>query len=890
MGDQKPYRYSQSDSLPIPTYEEATSSRPPSSQSHLGPEEISHDAERQGLLSHQDGQENERNGSSLLRRQDGHEYHAPTVESARSSLEFLSSSTASSPRSSDESLRREMVEMDVLDPEGNCVSEGSPIGHRLSKHFTLITNTLSSIHLPFRKYMPSSEAVHAWLAEARDQRHMLALRFFAIFLVMSMLYIVFISDIFTVNGRGAMQMYDPESVRIFVQSHVDESNIESYLEYLTQYDHIAGTEGNYVLAKWVQGHFKAADLEGIELEQFEVYLNYPRKDGRRVAIIDPPELAWEAKIEEEMAYKNPPREQTLVFHGHSRSGNVTGPLIYANYGSRDDFKTLADRGINVTGSIALVRYYGTQGDRALKIKAAELAGAVGCIIYSDPAEDGFVQGEPFPNGRYMPEDGVQRGGVSLMSWIVGDVLSPGFASTPGEKKRISKDNNPGLNNIPSIPLSWRDAQKLLQSLKGHGKELTDDWVGGVPEVEWWSGDQSSPTVHLMNIQDEEERQPIYNVLGQITGLEQPTKPIIIGNHRDSWCFGAADPNGGTAVMLEVVRIFGELKRLGWRPLRTIQFASWDAEEYNLVGSTEHVEARIDDLRRDGFAYVNVDVAVIGSNFTAAGSPLFQKPLLHVLDRVSDPLSNQTLRTIWDHEGKKLEGLGAGSDYVAFQDLAGTSSIDLTFDGPKFPYHSCYENFDWMTQFGDPGFLYHKAMGQIIALLILELSDRPILPYDMVAYSDAILGYVNDISSYASHRISKAEKDGRKPTLDLSRLFDAAKGFQKNSREFHDWDNTWETMVYGSGFENNVMAIKRMSHNSRMANFETHLLDLEDGGGLPGREQFKHILFAPQAWSGYDEAFFPLIRDAVDADDWDAAQKAVNRVSSILGHASRKLLH
>jgi len=272
-------------------------------------------------------------------------------------------------------------------------------------------------------------------------------------------------------------------------------------------------------------------------------LNYPKAGGRRVAIVEPPELAWEAKLEEEPVYENatPQKQQTLVFHGHSRAGNVTGPLIYANYGSREDFQRLRDDGVNMTGAIALVRYYGTQGDRAMKVKAAEQAGAAGCLIYSDPKEDGFLKGEPWPNGRWRPSDGVQRGAVSLMSWVVGDVLTPGWASVVGAE-RVSKDNNPGLVNIPSLPLAWRDTQRLLQVLKGHGQMVPEGWRGGVPEIEeWWSGNQSSPIVHLKNEQDEVEQQAIWNVMGVIEGVEEKAKKVIVGNHRDSWCFGAGDP-------------------------------------------------------------------------------------------------------------------------------------------------------------------------------------------------------------------------------------------------------------------------------------------------------------------------------------------------------------
>jgi hypothetical protein len=223
-------------------------------------------------------------------------------------------------------------------------------------------------------------------------------------------------------------------------------------------------------------------------------------------------------------------------------------------------------------------------------------------------------------------------------------------------------------------------------------------------------------------------------MARISGVEQSEKSIIIGNHRDSWDFGAADPGSGTAVLVEVARVFGDLVSRGWRPLRTIEFASWDGEEYNLIGSTEYVEDNMDRLRTDGFAYLNVDVGVSGPNFRASASPVFQKALMRVLDRTSDPVLNETLRKLWDDGGHKLEGLGAGSDYVAFQDMAGISSLDFGFEGLPFPYHSVYENFEWMDKFGDPGFQYHEVLAQILALLILEYAERPVMPFDMTGYA------------------------------------------------------------------------------------------------------------------------------------------------------------
>ncbi|KAL8689640.1 MAG: hypothetical protein Q9224_004597, partial [Gallowayella concinna] len=811
MVDEK-HRYVHQDSLPIPTYEEATSSRPSSSQSYLGPEEVSHDAERQGLLSR--GRPPQNNG-----------YEPPTVESARSSLDFLPSSNGSSRRSSAEALQREIQQMDVEEPGSQTRA------NRISKRITSLTHSLSSINLPFREWLPSGQYIRAkipsWPHVLRFQPNWIIVgRIFAIFLVVFIIWLFFISDLFAVRGTRMTNMFEPENLRAYVLNHINADNIRQNLEHATQYDHIAGTEGNFFLAKWVETSFQQAGLELVGLERFDVYLNYPKIGGRRVAIIDPPELEWFAKIEEEPVYPIEYEvQQTLVFHGYSKTGNVTGPLIYANYGSRHDFQQLADSGINLEGSIALVRYYGTQSDRALKVKAAALAGAAGCIIYSDPAEDGFLKGEPYPKGRYMPDDAVQRGSVAMSSWVVGDALSPGFASLPGERRRESVDNNPGLPTIPSIPLAWRDAQKLLQALKGHGNKIEDPKaIGGVPNVEWWTGDSGSPTVLLMNDQIEKEREGIYNVLGKIVGAEQPEKSIIVGNHRDAWCFGGADPGSGTAVMLEVVRIFGQLRKAGWSPRRSIEFASWDGEEYNMIGSTEHVENRIEDLRRNAFAYLNVDVAVVGSEFKAEG-PIFESALKRVLGRVTDPQdSNRTLRQIWEDKKTTMAGLGSGSDYVAFLDLAGTSSIDMSFDGPPYPYHSCYDNFNWMDKFGDPGFQYHKALAQVWALLILDMADRPLLPLDMSVYAREVAKYVQDLEKYVR---SKSTKDS--PKIDISSLKSAADDFVVNANRFEDWGAAWLKTVFESGgFENRDMYTQRVEHNIKMADFETNLLDIDGG--------------------------------------------------------------
>lgn len=801
MGDAK-FDYQ---SLPIPSYEEATA-QPSSSRSDLGD---GNEAERQGLLGRQNASGN---------------YHPPTVESARNSLDDLVSSASGSTRGSTDALRRELDQMEVDDSAQGSSSRSRPrLRYQLSKRLSSLTRSLRPLQrylptLPTLPTFPTNFTMNDARARMKDHGCIMLLRLFALLLVVSLVYVFFVGDIFNLNNRMVMgQSYSASSVENFIQGHINVTNIAENLKRVTSFPHLAGTEGSFVLAEWVEEEFRKAAFDEVQRQEFQVYLNYPRDDGRKVAIIDPPHMVWEAILEENDA-------RVPTFHGHSRSGNVTGPLVYANFGSREDFQVLADQGISLNGSIALVRYYGSEPDRALKIKAAELAGAAGCIIYSDPIQDGFVKGPAYPKGRYMPFDGVQRGGVSMMSQVVGDVLSPGFASTPGEKERLSPEDSPGLVKIPSLPIAWRDAQRLLQALEGHGSKVPKEWIGGVPKVqEWWTGDQSSPTVHLMNLQDEVERQPIYNVHGTIIGLEEQEKKIIVGNHRDSWCLGSADPGSGTAVFLELVRAFGELLTYGWRPLRTIEFVSWDAEEYNLIGSTEYVEKEVDDLRANAYAYLNVDVGVSGTEFYAAGSPVFERTVRQILGRLSDPYANKTLKEIWKKKGLKLEPLGAGSDFVAFQDIAGTSSIDFGFQGQEFPYHSCYESYDWMQQFGDPGFQYHKLLAQFWGLLLLDVSENPMLPFDMEAYARHVTRWVKELDHFA-------KKKGAK--VDMQLMYNAAAELEANTAQFQSWNQVWHDSVWDSGgYESNVMAIQRVNHNTRMASFDTNLLDLEEGGGV-----------------------------------------------------------
>ncbi|KAF5003236.1 hypothetical protein FDECE_10194 [Fusarium decemcellulare] len=886
-----------------PTYDEAVASG-----SHYNPddwapaprsptnERNATEEESQGLLQHSSGA-----GSS--RRPDG--YRPPTVET-----DDEDSLWASDSDSDDEAahVRREMQEMDIEEPDR---PRSSQWGKRIGSYLTLPRWKWSwrprlprlRIRLPQRPDAPAASADDAEAATGENEETpsqtrrfawpkidkttiiLFCVRSFAIAIVVGFFYLLFASDMFggLSDRLGGGFRFNPEDLKNHLIHTVDPMRMRAAVQHFSNYAHIAGTEGDYATAMDVQAMFGRAMLDEVSMDTYHVYINYPKKNGRAVQIMDKDDKPiWTAALEELEVGGETAGRQTYAFHGHSKSGDVKGPLIYANYGSREDFKYLADKGVNTTGAIALVKYGGTQGDRALKVKAAELAGFAGCLIYSDPADDGFKKGTVAPEGPYMPADGVQRGSVSLMSWVVGDVLTPGWESKESQP-RMKPEDSPGLVGIPSLPLAWRDAKILLQNLKGHGEKVPNKWEGGVPDVEWWTGDNKSPIVRLKNEQDEIEKQPIWNVYGRINGMEQTSKSVIIGNHRDSWAFGATDPHSGTAVMIEMARIFGDLVQRGWRPLRTIEFMSWDAEEYNLIGSTEYVEKNLDQLRDNAFVYINLDTAVSGNEFHASGSPVFRKSVLHALGRVIDPALNVTLKELWETRNAQIEGLGGGSDYVAFQDIAGTSSLDISFEGTAFPYHSSYDKFELMEKVLDPEFKYHGAMAQVVGLLILDLADRPIMPFDMGWYGQRLGKWVSDLEKWAGQ-----QKKGKSKNTDVSfkELKDAVQLIQHNAGAFEKWEMDWDREVLGNGgWEANDIGTARLAYNNKMAYFETALLDLELGGGIPNRTQFKHVVFGPQAWSGYDEAFFPAIRDTIETGDWTSAQRIIAKTAAILRKAA-----
>src|SRR6267378_2897838 len=494
-----------------------------------------------------------------------------------------------------------------------------------------------------------------------------------------------------------------------IERMIRPDSLRRHLRILTEQPHVAGTPADRADAEYVLARFKSYGWDA-RLEAVPVYLNYPT--ASTLELVEPQQAAlalrekgapWDKDAYDSAAFG--------AFHGYGAAGEVTAPVLYANYGDVDDLKRFADWGIDVHGKILLVRYGKVVG--GLKIRNAERAGAAGVIIYSDPADDGFAKADPYPRGAGRPEDAIQRGSVQFLSEGPGDPTTPGWPSRTGGK-RLKPDEAKGIPRIPSLPLSWGEAKKILDALDGPQSPAA--WQGGLPLT--YHVGPGPAKLHLKVGQDYAVR-PIWNVIATLKGREAPDQWVLCGNHRDAWTYGAVDPNSGTICLLEMARGIGALARMGWHPRRTIVLCSWDGEEYGLLGSTEFAEEHAEELSQKAVAYLNVDVAVAGKNFRSNGAQALTDVIGEAMADTPDPSrAGDIMKVTRDHafsEGKaewarrnrerrwrgeaerpfawSIPSLGSGSDYTAYLDHLGIPSADLRFEGLQGTYHSMYDDFE-----------------------------------------------------------------------------------------------------------------------------------------------------------------------------------------------------
>jgi N-acetylated-alpha-linked acidic dipeptidase len=653
------------------------------------------------------------------------------------------------------------------------------------------------------------------------------------------------------------------------------------LKELTKAPHWASSPEDYATAVYVANKFKAAGLE-TEIVPYNVLLNKPVHilieafdNGRKLMSGPTPEHV-DPKVDGGDPFQNDKRILP-AFNGSSPSGDVTAPVVYANYGTPADFKKLAEMGIPVKGKIVLVRY----GDNYRGIKAydAQLAGAVGVLIYSDPADDGYVRGDAYPKGPYRPPTGVQRGSVQFLPIYPGDATTPGIASTPDlpDSKRIPADKiQSNWPSIPVNPLSYQDAAPILQALGG--PDTPRPWQGGLPfTYHTGAADGGKVTVH-MNLQMDTKLRTIWDVIGKIPGTQDPNDWVVAGNHRDAWTFGAVDPNSGTAAMLESVHGLGVLLKQGWKPKRTIVIGSWDAEEEGLIGSTEWVEAHPDQMK-NAVAYFNTDVGVAGPNFDASAVPSLARFIRQITREVPSPKGG----TVYDqwlagqaahlgrHQGRpehasttpadqvEVGELGSGSDFTPFLQHDGVPSTDIGSGGPYGVYHSAFDNYNWFIRNADPTFVYEQQQARVFGLEILHMADADFLPYDYAAYGQHIENYIQAASARAT---------AAKLKLDFAPLEAAGK----------------RLTAAGTAVEARQLAAgaNAGSLNQTLRATEAALLIPQ---GLPKRPWYKHAIYAPGEFTGYEAVVIPGVNEGIDAGDKARTQTQIERLTEALNRAA-----
>lgn len=539
-----------------------------------------------------------------------------------------------------------------------------------------------------------------------------------------------------------------------------------------RYTHETHLAGSYPLANWTAQKFEEYGLE-TKIEDYYVYLNTPKDNG--LSLLKNDKVIYTATLLEDEIPEDPTSygdDRVPAFHGYSASGNVTGEYFYANYGRKQDFDQLAELGVNMTGKIAVVRYGLIY--RGLKVRFAQQHGAIGVVIYTDPDEDGEITAEngyaAYPKGPARQPSSIQRGSVMMLSYGPGDPTTPGYSSNKPDVER--QDPHGTIPEIPSLPISFKEALPILSQLNGTGLSASHfgkDWVGKLPGFDYSVG-PSTPKFTLNLYNDQEYNiTTIHNVIG-ITRGHIDNEVILVGNHRDAWIKGgASDPNSGSASILEMLRSFAELQKKGYKPLRTIVWALWDGEEAGLLGSTEWGEEYADKLENEVVAYLNLDASVAGPALALEGTPSLNKILLEAAKKVKHPdgVSLYDNFLLGPSKGK-INILGSGSDYTVFLDHLAIPSVSVGFEpdekSPVYHYHSNYDSFYWMEKFGDPNFIYHNLMSQYLGLVLLSISDQEVINFNITTYGEEIQKYFTDA-------ISSVPKAWRKSKVDESLLID-----------------------------------------------------------------------------------------------------------------------
>jgi N-acetylated-alpha-linked acidic dipeptidase len=701
--------------------------------------------------------------------------------------------------------------------------------------------------------------------------------------------------------------YSPESARaehdweVRFRAIPSPQNLHDYMQRLSARPHHVGSPYDKDNAEWILAKFKEWGLDA-HIETFEVL--FPTPKFRALEMVAPERFT--AKLMEPTVPGDPTSgqhdEQLPTYNAYSIDGDVTAPLVYVNYGVPDDYEQLDRLGISVKGAIVIARYGGSW--RGIKPKVAAEHGAIGCLIYSDPQQDGYFEGETFPQGPYRPKDGVQRGSVMDMPIYPGDPLTPGVGAD-ANAKRLSIKEAQTLTKIPDLPISWGDAEPLLAALAG--PVAPPQWRGALP-ITYHVG-PGPARVHL-KVEFNWDSPKIYDVVARIPGSAYPDEWIVRGNHHDAWVNGADDPISGASALMEEARSLAELQKQGWKPKRTIIYCLWDGEEEGLLGSTEWAEEHDQELRRHAAIYINSDSNGRGY-LGMAGSHSLEKFMNGVARDIEDP---EKKIPVWKREqlsdiahavpaerdevrkraDLRIGALGSGSDYTVFLDHLGVASLNLGFGGEDGGgiYHSVYDDFYWYTHFSDGDFIYGRALAQTAGTAILRFADADLLPYDFVNFADTVRRYVDEVQKLWK---SKSDEIRERNKEIAEGLFGATTDPHKTLvpprteaeppyLNFAPLENGVAALTHSA--ERYDKAVQKAAlDKAALQPVNEKLIQIERGltlpDGLPGRPWFQNQIYAPGLYTGYGVKTLPAVREAIDQKQWKEADAQIVRVGKVL---------
>lgn len=722
-----------------------------------------------------------------------------------------------------------------------------------------------------------------------------------------LLFTAFFFSIFSFSQKKLLGFTDSSSTNQLTwektfDAQLNAQNLDTWMKYLTSHPHHVGSPQDKANAEYLANLFKQWGYQ-TEIETYHVL--FPTPKTRIVELLG--SKPFKAKLEEPTIPGDPytaqKTEQLPTYNAYSADGDVTAPLVFVNRGVPDDYDELEKRGIDVKGKIVIAKYGGSW--RGIKPKVAYEHGAIGCIIYSDPADDGYAQGDAYPEGAFRPKGGVQRGSVMDMPVYPGDPLTPDVGAT-ANAKRLERSEAKTIMKIPVLPISYEDALPLLESLEG--EVVPDGWRGGLP-ITYHLG-PSKAQVHL-KLAFNWDLKPVNNVIAKLLGSEYPDEWVLRGNHHDGWVNGAEDPTSGMVAELEEARALGELYKKGYRPKRTIVYCAWDGEEPALLGSTEWAEDHQAELKEKAVAYINSDGN--GRGFVGAqGSHTLEPFFNQVLESVTDPQTGVSVKErryardivsanrearqkMLGNKNIKIGALGAGSDYSPFIQHMGIASINLGFGGEDEAgvYHSIYDNYSHYTKFGDPGFQYGVALTKTAGRITMRLANADVLPFDFSAFYKTVADYVTEVKKLLDDK--RTEYQLKKELMD-KKLFSLAADPTKTYKEtlkdslppylnFSPLDNAILKLkesidqlgeVYSRA--DSLPAVQKKAINDELYKAER---SLTTAAGLPRRPWYKHTIYAPGFYTGYGVKTLPQIREGIEQGSYNEAQQGIESVAKAL---------